>query len=450
MTRAAVPLVAGLCWLLGAVAAEAEPLADVLAKVYLASPRLEAGRAELRAADESLPLTRAGRRPQLSTRTSASLNLVQTESTRTALQTAHQSLDLTQPVYDGGKTGAALSQAEAQVRAARARLLDLEQEVLLEAVAAYVAVARDEAVLVLARGNEARLQAQLEAVLDRERLGALTKTDIAQAKARLALAVAKRIAAEGDLRVATAEYRRIVGEPPGQLQLPPPPADLPASLAAAQEGLAANPRLQAAEFELAAARDEVAVAQAGLKPRLTLNGTLGYTNEPSTLLDQETTAGIGATLTIPLFQGGGEYARVRQSKERVAQRRYGIDATRRAAEAEIAAAWEDLQAAEAGIRAVQAQVDAAGFALEGVRQEALVGAREVVDVLDAEQELFAAEVALVEVEAARTLAGYRLLAAIGRLTARDLYLPVVYYDPEAHYRDVRGRWLGLGGRQPAE
>jgi outer membrane protein len=433
------PLLPIVLLLATAAEAGAEPLTDALARAYRESPRLQAGREGLRASDEGVARARAGRRPFLAGSSTLAVG-------NGGLQTQRQALSLSQSLYSGGETGAAIARAEAMVLAERARLVQLEQEVLLEAVGAYTAVARDAAVLSLARGNEERLRVQLDATRDRERFGDVTKTDVAQAETRFARATADRIAAEGALGTGKAEYRRVVGAEPGTPELPEPPEDgsatLDEALARAQESW----RWQAASHDVAAARDEVDVAMAGLKPRLSLGAELGYAAEPGWQQDQQTGASIGATLSVPLYQGGGGHARVRQSKDLLQQRRYARDDALRQAEAEIAAAWQAIATADAQIRSLQAQVDAAGFALEGVRQEALVGARLVLDVLDAEQELFAAEVALVDARGERVLAGYRLRAALGRLTARDLGLAVEYHDPELHHDEASGRWFGVGER----
>jgi outer membrane protein len=357
---------------------------------------------------------------------------------------------LTQSLYSGGGNAAAIARAVNAVLAERARLGQVEQEVLLEAVAAYTAVARDDAVLALARRNEDRLRLQLDATRDRERFGDVTRTDVAQAETRLARAAADRVAAEGDLDAARAEFARVAGAAPGPLSLPEALPEPVPSLEAALTEAQASWRWQAASFDLAAARDEVDLALAELKPKVSLGAELGYGGDAAWRQDQGTGASFGATVAVPLYQGGGEFARVRQSKELLQQRRHAQDEARRAAEAEIACAWQAVRTADAAIRSLQSQVDAAGFALEGVRQEALVGARLVLDVLDAEQELFTAEVDLVRAGRERVLAGYRLRAALGKLTARDLDLAVAYQDPKIHHDEVSRRWFGVGGAIPAD
>lgn len=426
-----------------AAGARADSLADALAAAYLGSPRLEGARAGLRAADEAVPLAKAAGRPQLAGTTSAAFNAL--GDTQPA---GRQALTLTQSLYSGGAIGAATRQAESAVEAERARLMQNEQAVLLEAVAAYTAVVRDRQVLELARANETRLGLELEATRDREQFGDLTETDIHQAEARLEGGIAERVAAEGALATAEAAYAQAIGASPGALEPAPLPEFVPLTLDAAMAEAEGNWAWQAAVQDLAAAREAVAVSLAALKPRLTLGGEVGYALDGGEQYGSGPGAAIGATLTMPLYQGGGEHARVRQSREYLSQRRYGRDDALRTAETAIVDAWESGRSAEAAIRSIRRQITAARFAVEGVRQEARVGARSVVDVLDAERELFQAEVDLARAERERTFAAYRLLAAIGRLTGQDLALPVAYHDPLAHYEDTSGRWFGLGPSEP--
>lgn len=432
-----------------AAAADAEPLAEALAKVYLGNPRLQAGREGLKAVDESEARARAARRPFLSG--SSTLTLGPGGGGGGAVQSQRQTVTLAQTLYSGGEVEAAIARAEATALAERARLGQLEQEVLLAGVAAFVGVARATAVRDLARANEERLRLQLDATRDREKFGDVTKTDVAQAQTRLARARADRIAAEGELAAAAAEYRRVVGDAPSASpELPPPPAPPAASLEEALEQAPRSWLWRAAGHDVAAARDEVDLALAAMRPKLSLAAQVGYAASPGWQQDQRTGASVGATLTVPLYQGGGDHARVRQSKDLLQQRRFARDDARRTAEAEIAAAWTAVATADAAIGSLQSQVDSAGFALDGVKQEALVGARAVLDVLDAERELFTAEVDLARARGERVLAGYRLAAALGRLTAEDLALPVTVEDPALRHDATAGRWFGLGGPVPED
>lgn len=439
-------LAAASAALLAAFPAAGGPLEDLLARVYLESPRLEAGRAALRAADEAVPLAKVGERPALSLRSTAALAWTDGSRGEAVLNTTRQSLSLAQSLADGGETEAAVARAEALVLAERARLAALEQDVLLAAVAAYAALARDRELLERARENERRLSLQLAATRDRLRFGDLTKTDLAQAEARAAGAVAERTRAEGDARIAAAEYERVVGEtPPAAVELPEPPESASGEededpVARAEDTFA----YQAARFELRAAEAGIAAARAAFRPRLAMTGEVSHVEEPSAQVASQSDASLGATLQVPLYQGGGEYARLRQGKDLVRQRRHALDDARRSAVALATAAAEDLRTARARIVSLEVQADAAGFAADGVRQEALAGARSVTDLLDAEADLYRAEVELVRARAGRLVAAYRLRAATGRMTAEELGLPAEAYDPQAHYRQVRDRWFGVG------
>jgi TolC family type I secretion outer membrane protein len=424
--------------------APAATLDEVLVQVYLDSPSLAAARARLRGVDENVPQALAGWRPRLSAGSAAAFAQTSTEEGEQTLGTLRQAVTIVQPLYAGGATRAQTARAENEVRAERARLLGAEQRVLLEAVDAFTGVARDRAVLELARRNERRLGEQLSGTRDRYRFGELTKTDVAQAETRVARAAADRVRAEGELAVSSARYRRVIGAEPVELSLPEPLEDRPVALAEAPALAEAVPEVEAARFALAGARDQIDVAKAQLKPRLSLDGEAAYEREPSTLIEYQRGLKLGATLSVPLYQGGGEHARVRQARQGVAEQRHALDDALRAAEEELAAALAALRAVSAQIAALRSQVDSAAFALDGVRQEALVGARTVLDVLDAEQELFAAEVALTRARREEILASYRMRAAQGGLNVVALGLPVEPYDPEAYYREVRDKWLGLG------
>ncbi|MFW5834958.1 MAG: TolC family protein, partial [Pseudomonadota bacterium] len=269
-----------------------------------------------------------------------------------------------------------------------------------------------------------------------------TRTDVAQAEARVSGAIAERISAEGDLQQVIAEFEAVVGLRPTDLTSTDVTVSPPPSLVDAQARAEKNPALVAAEFAFEAAQADVRVAQAALLPTLDIDGTVRYVDEPSRFIDYQTDARIGATLTIPLYQGGAEYSRVRQTKQIVDQRRREFDQNRRDVIEQTTAAWEGLQTATAQARALEEQVRANQLALEGVQTEAQVGARTVLDVLDAEQELFQSEVDLVNARANRVVALYTLQSAMGELTAEALGLGVERYDPSEHFRTVRTQAFG--------
>ncbi|MDF2765702.1 MAG: type secretion outer membrane protein TolC family [Rhodospirillales bacterium] len=444
-TVSRLPVALAVLWSLGAaVPAWAQSLTDVLATTYSTNPELMAGRAELRATNELVPQALSGWRPTIAGTASIGRTWIDSEVGSDATNPRTVGLSLSQPVYRGGRTVAATREAENLVLAQRARLVGVEQDVLLDAVAAYMDVVRDAAVLELNVNNQQVLSRQLEAARDRFEVGEITRTDVAQSEARLAGANASRIAAEGDLTESRARFVEVVGEAPGTLETPPILATLPGSLEEAIEvAVNANPNVVAADYVERAARDGVDVVFGELLPSIALQGEVEYGEEQSTFADDRTTATVEAQVTVPLYQAGEVSSRVREAKKRASQRRLEMAQQRRGAAQIATTAWEALSTARAQIDAFEAQVRSAEIALEGVREEAQVGSRTILDVLDAEQELLDARVSLVRAKRDEIVAGFQLLAAVGNLTARDLDLPVEYYDYQADYLEVRNKLWGV-------
>lgn len=437
-------LVAGLTG-----AAHAETLAEALAAAYAGNPTVAAERAQLRATDEGLAQARSGWRPTVTATGSAGKTSVDTGSTTTDLNPLSYGLSVDQPLYRGGRTVAESSRAKNLIFAGREELRSVEQAVLLEAASAYVDVLRDTAVLELNIKSEQVLKRELDATRDRAAVGDTTRTDVAQAEARVAGATAGRIQALGNLEITRAAYSRVIGHPPENPQLPAPLPGLPRSL---QEALALaddnNPELIGARYVEQAARDDVRLSRGSMLPTLSLNGQVQHSEESSVAGSETDSASVIAQLRVPLYQAGGASARVRQAKQVAAQQRIRVEEASRTVRQEVTQAWEALQAARAGIAQFQIQVRANEIALSGTRQQARVGSRILLDVLNAEQELRDAQVSLVRAQRDAFVAELRLLAAVGRLTARDLALPVEYYDEKAYYNDVKGKLWGTGiGRE---
>jgi len=448
---------AGLALGLAGVAASAQSLDEVLVQTYESNPRLQAQRAQLRSIDEQVSQAFARYRPNVAVVGSSEASQNELSDVETfggttdesqTLWTNRIALNLNQNIYEGGGTVARIDGAVRQVGQQRAVLQSVEQEVFLDAVTAYTDVVASQRVVELAINNEQRLERQRQATVDRFEVGEVTRTDVAQAEARLAGAVADRIAAEGELAQAIARFEAVVGFRPDELTTRFAELTRPASLVTAQARAEKNPGLTAAEFAVDVALADVRVAQADLLPTVDLAGSVGYIDEPSDTVGSQTDARVSATITIPLYQTGAEYSRVRQQKQVVDQRRRELDDTRRQVTQNVTAAWEGLQTATAAARSFEEQVRANDIALEGVRTEAQVGARTVLDVLDAEQELFESEVDLVDARATEVVALYTLQAAMGELTAEALDLGVEIYDPGAHFRTIRTQSFGTtaGGR----
>ncbi|MEM6491868.1 MAG: TolC family protein, partial [Pseudomonadota bacterium] len=297
----------------------------------------------------------------------------------------------------------------------------------------------------LRENNVAVLERQLQATQDRFSVGEETRTDVAQSESRLAASRAELIAAQGDLSSAIATYVQVIGETPGDVAPPDAPAGLPSALdiatSLAREN---NPGAISAFFLERAGNDDIDTAQADLLPQLSLRGSYGTDFNSSDSVRRSESALVQGRLTIPLYAGGSEFAQVRRAKQNASRLRSNRVQAEREAVEDATRAWAELRAAEAQIISFQAAIDASQIALEGVRQESLVGSRTVLDVLDAEQELLDAQVDLVGALRDRVVASYELLAAVGALNAETLGLAVDVYDPTVYYDSVRFKAFGLG------
>lgn len=442
---------AALSSLMLAAPAHAESLTDALAAAYQSNPALQAQRAQLRATDEQVPQALSGWRPAIqaqgtygAVRDDTTLN-APAASAVTHLRPLTATVTLSQNLFRGGQTVNATEQAESSVLAGRAGLTSAEQSILLTAVQAYMNVIRDEGVVGLNRNNVEVLKRQLEATRDRFRVGELTRTDVAQSEARLSGARTSLTQAEAQLTASRAAYAKVIGQAPGTLERPGAVANLPQSEEEAREiAVRANPDLIAARKSEEASRAAIKVAKGTLLPSFDVQASYQYARDPSTTIrDNEETALIGV-LTVPLYQSGVEYSRVRQAKELNSQSRMQIAAVQRGVDEAVQNAWELLRSARANIISSQEQVKASEIALEGVKQEEQVGSQTTLDVLNAEQELLNARVSLVSAERDEAVAEYSLLAATGQLTAKNLQLPVKYYDPVKNYEEVRDKWIGFG------
>ncbi|HUC12222.1 MAG TPA: TolC family outer membrane protein [Stellaceae bacterium] len=444
----------------GAPRASAQTLTQALAEAYNTNPQLLAQRALLRATDEQVPQALSGWRPTVNvtgqvggTRAAyipgspAVMGLASPDQYSTFFQN-QMNLQVTQPIYSGGRTIAQTRQAMNTVESTRAQTLAIETSVFQAVAMAYLDVVRDQALLEVDRNNVQVLREQLEATQDRFRVGEVTRTDVAQAEASLAQAIGTETAAEGTLAQSRAEYVRAVGHPPGILLLPRERPALPATREEAQS-LAANNNYSviSANFAELAASDNINVVKSQLLPQISLVGILNRTVAPSVTLSSatENSGVIAAQLTWSLYEGGAIYSQTRQAEQTVGQRLSQVDDARRAAVQTATDAWETLKAARASIASFAAAVRAAQIALEGTQQEALVGTATTLDVLIQNQTLLTTQQQLITAEHDAALAEFNLAAATGRLTAADLHLPVQLYDMDRHFKQVRYKWAGFRG-----
>ncbi len=450
-------------WLLTASAAPADTLKGALTQAYQNNPQLNAQRASVRATDETVPQALSGYRPRFSltanvaeqyldilTRTTArSGSAVTTTYNSTSGATALQTYGgtVTQTLLNGHATASRTRQAERLVSAARETLRLSEQAVLLSAATAYMNLIRDAAILTLQRSNVEVLQEQLRQVRDRFNVGEVTRTDVAQSESRLAASRATMLTAESNYTTSRSTYRQVIGVEPGTLAPASPvdrlsPQTLSQSIA---EARTRHPAVTVAMFNIDAAVMQVKIAESSLYPTLNMVGSAqkGYGSATSLTTIESFAGSIAGQLTIPVYQGGTEYATIRQAKEILGQRRMDLDTARDAQQQFAVSWWGQLEAAKAQIQATTTQVNTAEIALNGVREEARVGQRTTLDVLNAQQELVNARVALVTAQRDRVVASYTMLAAVGRLAPQVLELNVPIYNPAVHYHQVRDTWVGV-------
>ena len=444
--------------------AETFSLKEALATAYETNPQLDAQRAALRATDENVAQANANWRPTINfqgsygyqrTMIGGLRGLPPTEEAQIGLgpdDTNHPTngqIVLTEPLFRGGRTWAEIGKAKSQVRAGVAELANIEEGVLLDAVTAYMDVVRDAATVKLRQNNVAVLQKQLDATQEQFKVGELTRTDVAQSQARLAGAQADLTQATGQLQISRSNFEHFVGRPALVLEDHPATPALPGSEEAASDGaLALNPAVIVAKENERAADYAVDDAVGALMPQFSVQGQYQYAhNQPETefgIGNNTHVTAVTGQLTIPLYQGGAEDAAVRQAKQLDAQAKLNIADSQRQAVDATRTAWQSYISAVASITSNKAQLDANTVALEGVRREQQVGSRTVLDVLNAEQELLNSQVSVVTSERNAEVAAYQVLSAIGKLTARDLALPVKLYDPKEYYDDNAGRWFGFG------
>jgi outer membrane protein len=428
-------------------------LQDVLGIAYETNPQLAADQAGLRASDEDVAKANANWRPQISATGTYGYEAYTVTGVPGLIGThpLNAQLGLTEELFRGGRTYAEVQKAKAQVRAGRAQLLASEQTVLLAAATAYMDVVRDEAIVNLRRQNVEVLRQQRDETALEFKAGSLTRTDVAQSEARLATANADLITAEGQLQISRSNFVQTVGRPAETLQ---PEPGLPAILPASEDdtvtlALKQNPALVAAQQNEIAAGYAVEDAIGAMLPDVSVQGGYAYSQQSynSTLGAGQVTHGFGlmGQVNIPLYQGGAEEAAVRQAKEQHSQALLNVDVTDRQVRDAVASAWQTFQAARATIASNQATADADEIAFTGVHKEQQAGGgRTVLDVLNAQQELLNAQVAVVTSRRDATVAAYQVLAAEGSLTARALGLKVKLYDPLEHYDSDAARWVGLG------
>jgi outer membrane protein len=443
---------------MGSTPVLADTIEAALVRAYQNNPQLNAQRAQVRATDENVPQALSGYRPKVAVTASAGVQYTDTLSTQGGTPTqlvktpivgenAPRSVGatITQTLFNGQQTANRTRAAEGQVSGAREALRALEQSVLLSGATIYMDYLRDSAIVEVQKSNVRVLEQTLKQTRDRFNVGEVTRTDVAQSEAQLAAGRTQLLTAEANLTTTRSNFRRIIGNEPENLA-PGSPVDrfLPSTLPAAVElGLTQNPNVTAAMFGIDVSYLQVKVAEGALLPTVTLQASVQQSYEQSLIQYRSFGASAITQLNVPIYQGGAEYSLIRQSKETVAQQRLVLDQTRDQTRANVVTAWGQLVAGKAQVQSAQSQVAASEIALNGVREEAKAGQRTTLDVLNAQQALVNARVALVTAQHDRVVASYSVLSTIGRLSPQVLNLPTTVYDPSVHYHQVRDSWAGV-------
>jgi outer membrane protein len=417
---------------------------SALMATYDTNPTIQAAREETRAVFERLPQAEAGWRPTLFANGNITANTGSTDpGDSDSYLTRAASLNLNQPLYRGGRTIADTAAARDIIRSQIALLENTEQDVLLAAVTAYLDVLRDEAILKLSNNNRSVINRQFDATQKRFEVGELTRTDVAQAEARLAAADSQIITAQATLRSSRAAFERIIGFKPENLGFPMTVLDIPSTLDASIEYADVwNPRVRAAQYAHKAAESDVDSQYGNLLPEVNITGDLSKSYEPSRSIDSADGAAIGVVASFPLYEAGSVRSRVRQSKKISNQRYAQILEAKRLTREQVVSAWESLQAARGEVVSRLAQVEASEVARFGVRQEADLGARTVLDTLDADQEVLDAQVALVAATRNDVVALYSLAAALGVLNPKTLGFAEKVPDYNREIESVRTNLFG--------
>ena len=446
---AAVLLVAYM----GLAPALGDTIEAALVRAYQNNPQLNAQRAIVRSTDENVPQALSGYRPKVAVTASAGYQYTDAQSSafgssvdfHGAQVTASAGGTVSQTLYNGNQTANKTRAAESQVSGAREGLRVLEQTVLLTGATIYMDYLRDAAILEVQRSNTRVLEQTLKQTQDRFNVGEVTRTDVAQSEAQLAAGKTQQLTAEANLTTTRANFRRIIGNEPEALA-PGSPVDrfLPKTLPTAVElSLIENPNVTAAMFGIDVSYLQVKVNEGALLPTVTAVASIQEAYQPAITTPRQLLTSAIAQFNVPLYQGGAEYSLIRQSKETLSQQRLNLELTRDQTRANTVTAWGQLVAGKAQVASAQSQVTASEIALNGVREEAKAGQRTTLDILNAQQALVNARVALVTAQHDRVVASYAVLSAVGRLSPQVLRLATSVYDPSVHYHQVRDSWYGV-------
>lgn len=425
-----------------------ETINQALALAYANNPSINAQRANTRSVDENIAIAKSGYRPNISGSAYIGKSWSETRTpfstTTTKLRPGGFGVTISQNLFDGFQTKNNIRSAEAGVMASRETLRNVEQNILFDAATAYMDVIRDAAIANFRAQSLAFLNEQVRSETSRFEVGESTRTDVAQAKARRAAAKAQLSSARASLKSSKAVYHQLVGKEPNRLKMPKGvirflPKSVNTAIKVAQ---AEHPAIKATKHLVDQALFTVKSKEGELLPTLSLSGSANRDLDVAANTDRDS-ASITATLSVPIYQGGRVSAQVRQNKEILGQRRIEVDQSIDNVRAAVVSSYSQLEAARAASIANKAQLRAARLALQGAVEERKVGQRTTLDVLNTQQDVITAQIALAQADRDIVVASYAALSAIGKLRVNNLGLKVAVYDPEDHFQAVKDKWYGL-------
>ena len=432
----------------------AETLLDALALTYQSNPEIEAQRASLRATDEGVAQALGGYRPSFSLGYSANYDYINYDNAQTTTSDTDRTISLAaeQNLYDFGKTKIGIEAAEDSVTAGRANLLNVEQSILLQAASAYLSLLQNQAILTLREKNLVRLQYQNQAAQDRFQVGEVTKTDVGIASSRLAQARADLVSAKGALQISMATYMRVVGHEPSQLSENINTIEIPLNMPASREtlieqSLLYNPELATSRYVYHQALSQAKAADIALYPDVSFSASLSQADNVAGRGVESHGYALGVNLSVPLYQSGIVAAQARAAKSSAVSAMHQLSATRKNVIETAHQAWERYHATLSLVEALLESLQASQLVLEGTEQEAMLGLRTVLDVLDAEQDVMDDEVNLVSAKHDLILAKINIAVSLGNFHAKALNLPVTLYDPHQHYLQSKQAWFGHDAEQ---
>lgn len=421
--------------------ANAESIIGAMSRAYDNNPDLAVARAGLRATDEGVAIAKAGYRPVIS----GSLTGTYTDRNSVVSRNATGAISITQQLFDGFATKNNVKVAEAGVFAGRESLRSTEISILQSAAQAYANLARDNQIVHIRRQNINFLDEQLNAATSRLNVGEGTRTDVSQARAQLASAKAQLTGAIAQAKSSSAVYVQIIGSAPKKISQPKTIARLlPRSLdEAVSKGFNSHPSVFEAQYNVDAAEFQIKANKASLLPGVSVTGSLTGADDSTVTIGRSTTKLVRGTVSVPLYSGGANYARIRQAKQTLAQRKAQVESARRAVERSIVESWVSYESAVATLAANQVQLGASRLALNGIIEERKVGQRTTLDVLNAQQSVLQAQESIVQNKRNAVVSSYSTLASMGLLTVDYLKLKVTRYNPDKHYQAVKDKWFGL-------